>query len=84
MIFFNITNVNNQGNNQCQLLSFIHSGTVHENKMARECLLKHMNFNDFKHYRIGINKNKPFNYKYLASVINELKLQNVYHQSTRN
>ena len=49
---------------------------------CRECLLKHTNFDDFKNYPIGINNNKPINYKYLASVINDLKLQNVCEQST--
>ena len=47
-----------------------------------ECTLKHITFEQFKLYRIGLNKNKSINFKYLMNVMNKLKLQSVYAKST--
>ena len=50
--------------------------------ICKECLLKHMQFDQFLIHRIGLNNDKPITFKYLINVMNQLKLQNVYAQST--
>ena len=52
------------------------------NDTCNECTLKHITFEQFKLHRIGLNKDKPINFKYLMHVMNQLKLQNVYAQSS--
>ena len=53
-----------------------HQGT------CKERLLKHMEFEQFLSYRIGLNRNKYIDYKYLVHMINKLKLQYVYEHSS--
>ena len=51
------------------------------NDRCKECTLKNMHFDQFKSHRIGLNHDKPINFKYLTNVLNQLKLQNVYNKS---
>ena len=49
---------------------------------CKECLLKHMQFEQFMTHHIGLNKDKYIDFKYLVNMINKLKLQYVYEHST--
>ena len=51
-------------------------------EQCKECTLKNIQFEDFLLYRIGLNKDKHINFKYLSNVLYNLKLQHVYANST--